>query len=92
MGNNDSDKRTLALVMLGIVAILAIVGLVLLFRNSLTGQTARAGYVDYATGLGPLGPEEAASRRIGEPSPSVLRKERLEEGYENSGANKRTLS
>lgn len=71
MAKKDKSKeenRGIALVLLGIVAVIAIVGLVLLFSKATSvGQVARnSGYADYSVGLGPEAYKEVAPYRAGE--------------------------
>ena len=78
-------KKGLALITLGIVAILAIVGLVLLFKGSLTGKHAAENvYAKHATGLGPKALDEVSSRREGQAPKPEFQRERLETGFEAS--------
>ena len=62
------ESKGIALVLLGIVAVIAIVGLVLLFSKATSvGQVARnSGYADYAVGLGPEAYQQVAPFRAGE--------------------------
>lgn len=72
------ENKGIALILLGIVAILAIVGLVLLFSKATTsGQVAKGGfYAPYYVGLGPDAYKEASPRRAGElPAPVQFRNE-----------------
>ena len=68
-----TEDKGIALVLLGIVAILAIVGLVLLFsKATASGQVAKGGfYAPYYVGLGPDAYEEVSPRRAGELSAPV---------------------
>lgn len=65
---SKEENRGIALVLLGIVAVIAIVGLVLLFgKATSSGQVARNdGYAPYARGLGPEAYKEVSPYRAGE--------------------------
>ena len=65
---SKEESKGIALVLLGIVAVIAIVGLVLLFSKATSvGQVARDGnYAPYARGLGPEAYTVVAPRRPGE--------------------------
>ena len=65
---SKEESKGIALVLLGIVAVITIVGLVLLFsKATASGQVAKNdGYASYARGLGPEAYTEVSPRRAGE--------------------------
>lgn len=65
---SKEESKGIALVLLGIVAVIAIVGLVLLFsKATASGQVAKNdGYAPYARGLGPEAYKVVSPYRAGE--------------------------
>ena len=87
MAKKENDSA-IGYVILGIVAIMAIVGLVLLFTTaSSTGQVARGSYVLYDSNLG-----DAAPYRVGQAPQPVAYTNRVQTATSKSDATQKSIA
>lgn len=87
MAKKENDSA-IGYVILGIVAIMAIVGLVLLFTTaSTTGQVSRGVYVGYDSQLG-----QAAAYRVGEGPQPVTYLNKIQTATSKSDATQQSLA